>query len=231
MARLAEYMVELAILLGNEKSVHFVRLDSGSVELVHRVDFEDRPQVDARLDALRKGEGTPDTIKAYRRLDDMLASDNAIGALTRDHEAVIIEFPGKNRPKPVDYGAFSQIGAFDGIPIKVGGLGEPVPVHLQEIGAGALVHNCLASRSIARAIAAHLFEASLRVHGNGRWRREPSGAWTLVRFLITDFEELDDAPLNAVIARLRSVQGSGWRDVDHPLETLRKLRDGEDSVH
>lgn len=231
MARLAEYMAALADLLGNEKSVHFVRLDPGSIELVHRVDLEDKPKVHARLEALHRGDGAADAIKAFRCLDNMLANDNAIGALTADHDAVIIQFPGKTRPTPTDYGAFNQQGSFDGIPVKIGGLADMVPIHLQETGPLGQVHNGLATREIARAIAAHLFETPIRVHGNGRWRRETSGAWTLTRFHISDFEVLDDAPLDAVVARLRAVQGFGWRNVDEPLATLRDLRGDEDIVH
>jgi len=231
MARLAEYMAELATLLGNEKSVHFVRLDPGSVEVVHCVDKEDQPKVDARLDALRRGDGSVDTVKAYRRLDDMLANDNAVGALTAGRDAVIIQFPGKTRPKPVDYGAFVQQGTFDGIPVRVGGLADTVSIHLQETGPTALVHNCVASRSLARAIAPYLFETPVRVHGAGRWRREASGVWTLIKFTISDFEVLDDGPLDIAVARLRDIRGSGWRDVEHPLATLRALRGEEDSVH
>lgn len=82
MARLAEYMAKLASLLGNQKNVHFVRLDPGSVVLVHRVDKEDQPKVNARLDALRRGDGPTDVVKAYHWLDGMLANDNAVGTLT-----------------------------------------------------------------------------------------------------------------------------------------------------
>lgn len=231
MVRLAEYMAELAALLGHQKSVHFLRLDPGSVEVVHRIDLEDRPKVDARLEALRRGDGAAEAVNAYRHLDDMLANDNAVGALTGDNHAVIIEFRGKTRPKPLDYGAFTQQGSLDGIPVKVGGLAETVPIHLQEAGPTALVHNCHASRDIARAIAAHLFDTPIRVHGAGRWRRETSGTWTMVRFVISDFELLDDTPLDAVVAKLRSVQGSGWRDVQQPLTAVRNLRGDEDSVH
>jgi len=231
MARLAEYMKELAALLGNEHGVHFVRLDPGSVELVQSIDKQDRPKVDARLDALRRGDGATDAIKAYRNLDDLLANDNAIGTLSDDqNQAVIIQFPGKTRPKPVDYGAFSQPGSFDGVPIKVGGKGEQVAIHLQETGPAAQVHICQASRDIARAIAAHLFETTIRVHGMGKWRRDANG-WGLLKFTISDFEVLDDTPLDTMVARLRGVPGNGWREVDHPLATLNDLRGGEDSVH
>lgn len=231
MARLAEYMAGLAALLGNEKSVHFVRLDPGSVELVHRVDAEDQPKVRERLSALHRGEATPDVVKAFRQLDDMLANDNAVGMLTSEQATVVIEFPGKTRPQQVEYGAFTQQGSFDGVPVKVGGLMDQVPVAIQEIGPNPLVHNCQASRALAREIAAHLFETPIRVHGAGRWKREINGAWTLVRFTISAFDVLDNAPLDAVVAKLRNVPGSDWRKIEGPLAALRAIRDGENSVH
>ena len=231
MARLAEYIGGVAALLGHEKSVHFVRLDAGSLEVVHCVDLADQPKVAGRLEALQRGDGSTDAIKAFRRLDDMLAQDNAVGVLTGREKAVIIEFPGKTRPRPVEYGAFSQQGSFDGIPVKVGGLLDAVPVHLQEIGPNPLVHNCSASRALAKEIAGYLFERPIRVHGTGKWRREANGAWTLVRFTISSFDILDDAPLDVVVAKLRSIPGSGWAKIDDPLAALRAIRDGENSVH
>jgi hypothetical protein len=45
MARLAEYMTELATILGEPAYVHFVRLKSGSTRLVHKVQFEAMPKV------------------------------------------------------------------------------------------------------------------------------------------------------------------------------------------
>jgi len=231
MARLAEYMANLAALLGSEKSVHFVRLDAGCVELVHRVDAEDMPKVDARISAVQRGDGALDAIRAFRHLDDMLANDNATGHLANGAESVVLQFPGKTRKTPIEYGAFAQQGSFDGIPVKVGGLKEEVSIHLQETGPEALVHTCTADRGIAHAIAAHIFESVIRVHGSGRWKREANGTWTLARFIIRDFELLDDAPLTDVVAKLRAVPSNGWCDIDHPLAVLRDLRGDEDSVH
>jgi hypothetical protein len=228
MARLAEYLAALAALLGHENSVHFVRLDPGSIQLVHKVDQEEENNVVMRLDTLRQERGTADVVKAYRRLDDMLAVDNAIGTLIADYQALVIRFPGRTGIKPLDYGTMSQRGCLDGIPIKVGGLGETVPIHLQEIGPATLVHHCLASRGIARAIAVHLFNSPIRVYGAERWRRETGGAWALIRFTIDDFEVLDDAPLGTVVARLRAIPGNHWREIEHPLEALRGLRDERD---
>jgi len=110
--------------------------------------------------------------------------------------------------------------------MMVGGLKEPVSVSLQETDPTALVHNCAASRAIARAMTPYLFETPVRVHGIGQWRRETSGTWTLVKFTISDFEVLDDAPLDVVVAQLRDIPGNGWRNVKYPFATLRAIRDG-----
>ncbi|AEO49423.1 hypothetical protein [Rhodospirillum rubrum] len=227
MARLAEYMAGLAALLGNEKSVHFLRLDPGSIEIVHRVDLEDRPKVEDRLASLRLGNAPADAVKAHHLIDDMLANDNATGVLTSGQDLVVIAFTGGKRPKSLDYGTFSQPGSFDGIPIKVGGLGELVPIHLQEIGPALFVHNCVATRAIARDVAKYLFQSPIRAHGEGRWKREANDGWTLKRFVITSFEPLDDAPLESVVARLRDIDGNGWRDVTRPLKVLRDIRGEE----
>jgi hypothetical protein len=231
MARLAEYMSELATLLGHEKAVHFVRLDRGSVALVHRVDIEERPQVDARLQALRQGVAPADVIKAYRRIDDMLASDDATGELSDEQVNVVVPFLGRTRPKPAEFKAFSEQGSLDGIPVRVGGIEEIVPIHLQESGVNPKIHICQARRELARAIATHLFTTPIRVYGMGRWRREASGEWHLVSFVANDFEVLDDTPLDAVVARLRGIPGNKWHEDTHALTALRKLRDEADQPH
>ena len=89
---------------------------------------------------------------------------------------------------------------------------------------------CNATRDMARRLAVHLYGATLRVQGNGRWEREADGVWLLRRFNITGFEELDDAPLSEVVGRLRNVEGSGWKNVDEPSVELQRLRD-LDEIH
>jgi hypothetical protein len=71
----------------------------------------------------------------------------------------------------------------------------------------------------------------LRVHGTGRWERDAEGAWNLKRFNIADFEVLEDAPLSAVVERLRQVPGSGWKEIEDPYAELQRLRQGPDEVH
>lgn len=228
LARLAEYMTELATLLGHEKGVHFVRLDVGSTVIVNRVDDEEQPQVRDRLALIRRGQGPADGKKAFTDIDRMLAQDNAVGSLCAGRNAEIIRFPGRDRPKPVDYGPITQRGSLDGIPIRIGGKDETVSILLED---GDRLHKCRTDHEQARKLAHHLFDRVVRVHGSGQWRRMADGVWHLERFTIASFEILDDSPLSDVIARLRSVPDCGWKDTDDPLAGLHRLRHGDDGGH
>lgn len=230
LARLAEYMKDLAALLGERKHVHFVRLVSGSTSLLQRVDPEAAPKIKQRIHALNPSNGTgpDDALCAFRALDRRLAEDNAVGHLCGHDGAVIIRFPGREKPRSLTFGAFSQLGSLDGVLIKIGGKDDTVPVHLQE---DKEIHICTTTREMARRLAPHLFGSTLRVHGHGRWERDTEGAWRLDRFYIDDFDALDDAPLGAVVERLRRVEGSDWAKVDDPYTELQHLRQGSGGAH
>jgi hypothetical protein len=230
MARLAAYMGDLAVLLGEQEHVHFVRLEPGSTVLVQRIDRESAPRVRDRIRALRpsEGQGADDALSAFKTINRRLAEDNATGQLCGNDGAQIIRFPGCEQPQPLTFGAFRQPGSLDGVLIRLGGTGETVPVHLED---DCAIHHCFATREIARRLAPHLYEAPLRVHGTGRWERDAEGAWQLKRFDIADFETLDDSPLGVVLDRLRRVPGSDWRAVDDPYAELQQLRHGPGEVH
>lgn len=230
MARLAEYMRDLAGLLGEKEHVHFLRLEPGSTTLVQRVDVESAPKVHALLTSLNvaEGEGAEEALRAFKALDRRLAEDNAMGRLYAEDGAEIIHFPGCEKQRPPTFGAFNQAGSLDGMLIKIGGKDDTVPVHLQE---GSVTHICNATRDLARRFAPYLFTATLRVQGAGRWERDAEGGWHLKRFNIADFEVLEDEALSSVVERLRQVPGNAWRDIDDPYAELRRLRQGPDEVH
>lgn len=227
MSRLAEYMADLARLFGTAERVHFVRLEAGSTVLVQTVEAEAATEVRNRIDALAEGRAPEDATKAFRALNRCLAADDAAGSLQEGGGGEVIRFPGRDQPPPLTFGAFNQPGVLDGVLIRVGGRDDTVPVHLLD---GETVHLCNANRDMARRLAPHLYGTPLRVHGDGRWERDADGVWTMKRFNVTDFEELDDAPLGHVVGRLREVEGSGWKEVDDPSAELRQLR-GRDEAH
>ncbi len=57
MARLAEYLHELAVILGEPRAVHFVRLDAGSTVIIHKVEQEAIPKVTDRVIAVARYKG------------------------------------------------------------------------------------------------------------------------------------------------------------------------------
>ena len=226
MARLAEYMGELARLLGRLDQVHFVRLEEGSTALVQRVEPEAAPDIKERLRALRQDNQPDDAAKAFTTLNRYLADDNATGLLQEGEGAEVLRFPGREAPAPSTFGAFNQTGVLDGVLIRIGGRDDTVPAHLRD---GDMIHLCNATRDMAKRLAVHLYGPPLRVHGNGRWERDADGGWVMKRFNITSFDVLDDAPLGEVARRLRDVKGSGWKEVEDPTAVLRHLRSLEEA--
>lgn len=83
MARLAEYMADLARLLGEVESVHFSRIESGSMQTVQTVEPAARPFVRDRLKAVLSAEAPEDAAKAFKALNGRLAADNATGRMAQ----------------------------------------------------------------------------------------------------------------------------------------------------
>ncbi|NBC31423.1 MAG: hypothetical protein GVY13_01980 [Alphaproteobacteria bacterium] len=205
MARLAEYMADLAALFSEPASVHFARLEEGSTVLVQRIEVAAFPRVHARLQAIQRGEATADAVRAFASLDRRLAQDNAIALLRGENNTEAIRFPGRERPKPLHYGSFRQHGSLDGILVRIGGKDESVHATLKD---GDQTWRCELTRAMTKEMRGHLYEKPLRVYGEGRWRRDPQGKWTLEQFRISQFEVLDDTPWPETIARLRAIEGA-----------------------
>jgi hypothetical protein len=221
--RLAEYMQDFAILLGNEKSVHpGDRLEEGSTILVAKVEWEAEPKVLERLRAVRNKDANDRTMEAATRLDDRLAVDNAKGVIVDPAGKKMIEFPGRDRFQMPAFGPIQQRGTFQGVPIKIGGENDPVPVHLED---GRDKHIILAKRSLAKQLAPHLFTSVVRVDGVGRWNRTASGEWEMLSFTAESFQIVDDADIRKNIGELRSIE-SGWKQSKDPLEKLDAIRRG-----
>ena len=219
-------MAGVAQLLGKAEQVHFVRIEAGSIVLVQRVEPEAIHEVGSRIRGLEDNSAPKDALNAFMALNRRLAADGATGSLQDGAGTEVVRFPGRDQPPPLTFGAFNQPGVLDGTLIRIGGRDDTVPVHLHD---GETIHQCNATRDLARRLAVHLYGPVLRVQGMGRWERDANGTWSMKRFTIARFEELDDAPPGTVVERLRGVSGSHWKEVDAPLEELRRLRGGDES--
>ena len=233
MAKLAEYMADLAALLGRENAVHFAGLETGSTKLAARVECEDVPKVTARLYDIQRGHPPKDAVKAFAQIDARLASDNATGRIFMEEDdggsfTELLAFPGRDRPKAPSYGPFTQEGSLDGLLISVSGKDDTIPLRLQN--GDTTYSNCDTTRAIARDLGKHLFEP-IRVHGTGKWLRDRDGTWTLIRFRVHRFDVLAKDSLRESVAALRAVPGSGWKDIADPLAELDDLRRDKDGLH
>ena len=228
MARLAEYLGDLAIILGETDRVHLVGIEDGSAIVVQKIDQVALPKVRLRVDLVRRGDGPADAMNAFARTNRRLKQDNCSALLCDDNDSEVIKFPGRDEEEAISFGAFNQDGTLDGKVVMVGGKNDPVPVHLQLEGR---IQICQANRDVAKDIGSYLFDYELRVRGNGRWLRTEQGEWEMQRFTIHSFELLEDRPLSDIVARLRDVPGSGWREIEDPWGELTAFRDGFDEPH
>ncbi|MEM9624331.1 MAG: hypothetical protein AAF993_22010 [Pseudomonadota bacterium] len=230
MQRLSEYMADLAMLLGEPSSVHFDRMEEGSAVLVATIDEPAIPKVTQRVMSIGRGEAPDDLRKVFVQLDKRLADDNAVGSLSAfpddDSGAVVLSFPGKERPKPIDYGLIRQQGTIEGVPVRVGGQDKTAHLILEDRNQTYSRINL--TREQASKIGHYLYTKVIRLHGSGSWRRDENGQWQLERFRVDRFEVLDEVPVREVLDRIRSVEGSGWKDVEDPASMLQDLRDGPD---
>ena len=222
MARLAAYLADLAKLMGEAKHVHFGGAGDGSIVLMQKVDADAVRTVEQRLRAAGNADAPEDVARAVKALNGRLSQDGASARIQAAGGPDIARFRGAEEEGVATIGPFWEQGTLDGVVILVGGKGDEVPVHLLD---GAKSHVCRADRRMAQRLAKRLFNGTLRVSGRGQWQREQQ-TWRLLRFEISDFQVLDDAPLDDVMGRLHAVKSSGWKNVADPAEELRRLRNG-----
>ncbi len=220
MARLSEYLSELAALLGEKNSVHFLRLEGGSTVAAVAVEWEAVPKIQRRVGDVKIDEAPAEAIKAKQALERYLIADNAAGELLDPTGARILHFPRRQSLNQLEYGPIKQETTLDGFVIMVGGERDPVPVHLQT---GEVTYNCRASRAVAKRLAPLMFDTKVRVAGVGIYFRNERGHWEMKRFTIARFTTLKAEPLSKIVDRLRQLPAA-WTSSDDPLADLDDIR-------
>jgi hypothetical protein len=221
MGRLSEYMADFAELLGHQEHVHFEGVKGGSLFLACRVDPIAQNKIRRRIEEVQYRSAPKSAMKAYWSLDQRLAEDNAVGRIVQ-RTSKIIEFPGRTRVVERSTGPIEQPGTLDGEVIQIGGRDETINVHLR---IGDDIVPCVTSKPIARRLAPHLFGPHVRLSGVGIWSRAESGAWSVRRFTITDFNTLDRTPLPKLFENLRVKLTPGPQGRANPATFLRELRE------
>lgn len=223
MRRVANYLEEFAKLLGEEASTRLDGVYSGSTCITARVLPVAVPKVRSRLTAARD-DARNEARRRFVFLDDMLADDNASGAVGEDGRVgTILHFPGV-RGRTGNLPPVSETGAVQGVLIRIGGRDETAHATLLD---GDRYYHCTMSRDVARGLAKHLFGAPIRLLGRGRWRRTRDGKWELMEegFRVADIEPLDPSTLRDVAAKLQATGGFGLPDAAETWKVLREWRD------
>lgn len=218
MGRLAQYMSELALLLGERNAVHFRKLTKSSTNLHAHVDREAVPKVRDRVVAVRSGDASGEPLKAFQALNKLLRDDNAVGIL-RDEapRGVVIKFPGREIAEE-KFASIRQQGSIDGIVTGIKGKDETISITIQS--EGQQISGCETTRAIAKQLGVKLFEP-VRLFGRGRWSRDADGIWSLLHFKIESFEALQDVPLTNALAQLRAIKTEWGDDAYTELGELR----------
>lgn len=222
MSRLAEYVSDLAKMFGNNNSVHLLKIAEGSTVPVVMVEWEAEPKVRDRLRAIKSHEAPDEAQQAAKDINRRLLQDNATGVLMDPVGSKLFRFPGREAATRMEFCPINQPGVFQGIPIKVGGENDPVPVHLED---GKEKYIVLARRSLAKEIAQILFTSVVRVEGTGRWIRHTDGEWEMLSFHASSFRIIEDADIRKNIGELRKVPGE-WKELEDPLGELEQIRRG-----
>lgn len=224
MGRLAEYMVNLARLLGSKKHVHTVDIKKGSFVLEFDIEEPYKEKAIKRVLDASQGKGDRAAEKAFRNINEYLCKDKSEGYLLDSNNAKIIKFPGHHRFTEAKIGPFEQEDSLDGIIVSVGEktTRAKIPVWLQS-GDDKIL--CFTKLGVAKKLARYLFGRELRIFGTAKRFRDAEGRWRFSRFTITDFTPLNTTPLTTLVEQLRSIPGNGWEKLEDPWRELQRERE------
>ncbi len=227
MARLAEYLTDLAAVMGHKESVHFITTSEGSARAVMYVAADEEARVTSHIQSSARGMGPRSANDAYKRLNVRLREDEAVANIVNvSKSAEIIEFPGRKTDFPQAYGPIRERASLIGVLKRVGGFDDSIPVHLQR--ADGVIFCCEAAPSLAKELIP-FYDKTVRVHGTATYYRE-GGVWKLEKFRIQSYdpEPVAEEKLLDTIAKLRAVTKSEWAEMDDPFTEIRRLRHGEE---
>jgi hypothetical protein len=218
--RLMEYLNQLSIVLGNPGDLHLVGVEKGSTRpvLAMRHDVAVKARHNAR--EVAEGGGSVRRRDAFHTIRRMVAQDGGKPALLKEPKgAVILKFPSVDVGEDQVIQSLRQPTSIQGTLVRVGGVGENAQLLIQELD-GKVVAGCTASRSTAQDMA-HLIYRAIRVSGIGSWHRTEEGKWEITRLHVQTFEQLDEAELEDVVAKLRAADVKWPENADDQLRAMR----------
>ena len=216
--RLLQYLQQIGEVLGYAHDMHLVRIEPSSTKPVFYVPTPIATQARDRAAEVRLGRGTRAQLAAYGRIRQMVRSDGGKPASLKDRNGVILDFPPVPEIAPII--GVRQPTTFDGMLLRVGGVGEYTPILMQDL-TGEVFAGFSAPRQLAKAMAPLIFDP-VRVSGIGSWDRSQDGEWKLTKMLIQTYDLLEDDDADEVLRQLRAAQVAWPSDAEQRLRAERE---------
>lgn len=217
--RLGQYLPHLADLLGESEHVHFASVTDGSAMLNVAIEEPYYPKVITQVRLVHGGHGPKKSQKAYSALQNLMNEDGTGGAILDDTESSVLTF--RKQPDDEKTLLVAKSGSVQGRLYKIGGKDSTIPVKLE--GTHGETLHCEASTAIAEQLSGYLFK-QVRVSGHGQWARTVEGRWSLRKLTIESFDVLETTKAGAVIAKLQSIGGLKWSEMDDPHGVAKDIR-------
>lgn len=218
MSRLVAYMAEIVRLMGCQDAVHLSRIEDGSVAIVMVVSQSEVPIISPRIRNASTGDSNADGVAPWRKINEYLAEDGWGAEMRLPKGVELIVFPGKTKAATI-IRSFNQPTSVQGRLVRLEGAGETVRVGL-EIDGDLTARISIDAKS-AQQLAA-FFHRFVRLNGEGRWRRNADGRWSLDNLAASSFELLDDDDLKHALQRLGQTIPPGTGN--EILESIAELR-------
>ncbi len=220
------YLEDFASLLGEDVQPRYHSIKRNGLILKAKIPASREIDVKTRGFLLRTGGAPEDAVRARERISMRLGIHHAKKAALLDSASVkIVEIPIDKPavPAPIIPGLI-KAASLQGKVIRIGGRQDPVSVEIQDVD--GFVYLCKATRDVAKRLAHEMFDPTIRVHGTGRWIRQPDGVWRVEDFLIgPHFEILEDDTLVEALNELRRIP-SDWKNLDDASAEVERIRNG-----
>jgi hypothetical protein len=226
LARLAEYLLAYAEVLGEGNEPRFAGIVNGSAYMRAQLPYDRKLDVKVRLMSVEAGGAEASASRAVRVLSDMLERDGLTGEIEDRQGAVILQFKRPEREQDPKVHIVQDTGVLDGVLVGLVGLDDTVHLRLQDVG-GKTYKVTVRDIGVARQLAKHFRGDPLRVHVHGSWKRTADGEWEPYSLYLDRYEETSDEPASTIFARLSVLPGNRWSTMGDPEKFLRELRSDE----
>ncbi len=223
MARLADYLKKLSVVLGNEDRVHFLRMEEGSAPALIEIDAEIESAVIYRAKNAANGQGPKEAVQNFASLRDDLEQDGLIADLEQDEGGIIAEFASPRQAGEETFGPVWQEGSVDGLLTRIEGIDETI--HATLIFEGSR-YRAECNREVGMQLGMYFWKM-IRAFGKGKWWRNADGKWVLEKIVIQSVEGVEDVSLPDTVAKLRAIPDNDLHSLKDPLGEMLKIRRGE----